>query len=285
MIKIGIISDIHYGPDRGTKRGSLAPELFCKFSKWAEQEPLHFIVDLGDRISDVDAETDATLVQEAGSWFSAISKPHYHLPGNHDLAELSLAQNQELLGFNLDSHSIDIGGWHFIFWNSGSKLDQIEGFTLSHESLDWLEADLKQNRLPAIVFTHVPLDNGSMVGNFYFEQAYLHHAHYPADQAASAREIMEKSGNVMLCVNGHTHWNAYHCIDGIHYATIPSLTELFPTYPDVCCSWSRLTIADDLHIQVFGNLPIEYRLPIRPANARHWLHINKAYAPKFSAPC
>lgn len=177
-----------------------------------------------------------------------------------------------------------MAGYHFVFWNASAFLDARAGFTLPVSDVAWLESDLSNTTLPTIIFSHVPLDNGSMQGNFYFEAAYPHHAHYPEHQAQSAREVLEQSKKVILCVNGHAHWNAYHCIDGIHYVTIPSLTESFPTYPEACRAWASLTLDSDIHLTVHGNLPIEYRLPIKSSASEHWLNIHKSYAPQVELP-
>ncbi len=284
MLDVALITDIHFGPDRGTKKGSSAPELMRKFKHWLNASSCSLLVELGDRISDVDRDTDIVNIRQVAGWFSDISLPHYHLAGNHDLEELTLAENEELLKFSLRSTSVDVAGFHLVFWNAGSKLDREKGFSLLEEELRWLKADLAKTKFPTIIFTHVPLDNGSMKGNFYFEKAYPLHACYSIEDGEKIREVIERSNKVILCINGHAHWNAYHCIDGIHYITLPSLTETFPTYPNACESWAKLSVGDEIQLQVFGNLPIEYRLPIRLPASEHWLNIHKDYAPQVTTP-
>lgn len=268
---------------RKTHRSS-APILFERFRKWLSSNSSDLVVDLGDRISDVDRTTDEKLIREIALWFSDISCPHFHLAGNHDLEKLTINENEKLLGFSLRSVSTDVNRFHLIFWNAGSKLDHQNGFSLLPEELVWLKEDLSRTELPTIIFTHIPLDNGSMKGNFYFEKAYPHHACYKSEEGEKIRDVIERSKKVILCVNGHAHWNAYHCIDGIHYITLPSLTETFPTYPKVCESWAKLSVGEDIHLRVFGNLPIEYRLPIRQLNTEHWLNVDKDYAPQVTTP-
>ena len=285
MLEIALIADIHSGPDRGTKLGTEAARLFKDFADWVRASSCQLVIDLGDRISDVDRKTDARLATEVGSWFQQqISHPHFHLPGNHDLAELTLEENEEMLDCNLQSQSMDLNGFHLVLWNSEPKMDKETGFSLDESRLDWLRTDLAGTKLPTIVFSHLPLDNGSMKGNFYFDKAYPRHAYYSQQDGERIREVLERSERVKLCVNGHAHWNAYHCIDGIHYVTIPSLTELFPTYPQPSKSWAKLSVDKEIHLQVFGNLPIEYRLPICPDRTEHWLNMDKEYAPQVAEP-
>jgi predicted phosphodiesterase len=280
MISIGLISDIHYGPDQGTKRGSLAPALFSKFAEWTQDAEIELVVDLGDRISDVDHEADLQEARVVGAAFAALTIPHFHLVGNHDVHRLTIEENEAALGLPLCSASVDIGGFHLVFFNANAKLSYDHGFSLPQSDLDWLHQDLAATTLPTVIFSHVPLNNGSMQGNFYFDKTAPHHAGYPAAQSEQIRDIIERSNKVVLCINGHTHWNAYHCIDGIHYVTIPSLTETFPTYPLVCESWARLSLsASEITISVMGNLPIEYRFPLK-ALKHHWLNVHKEYAPQ-----
>lgn len=284
MLKVALISDIHFGPDRGTKKGTSAFRLVTQFKDWLGENRCDLVVDLGDRISDVDRTTDEEMVRQVGAWFADISIPHYHLAGNHDLEALTLSENEELLNFSLSSTSIDLKGFHLVFWNAGSRLDREKGFLVLENELNWLEEDLSRSGLPTVIFTHVPLDNGSMTGNFYFEKAFPHHAGYNPADGKRIREVIERSNKVVLCVNGHAHWNAYHCIDGVHYVTIPSLTEMFPTYPSVCESWAKLSLENEIHLQVLGNLAMEYRFPMKQANGGHWLNVDKDYAPQVTAP-
>lgn len=282
-LKIALISDLHHGPDRGTKFGSRARELFTKFVEFANGFKPALVVELGDRITDVDQKTDELLEREAMSWFDELESPRRHLLGNHDVELLSVEDNERICGVNFKPSSEDSGGYHLVFWRCAVHLDQELGFSLRDGDIEWLENDLSKTTLPTIVFSHVPLDNGSFKGNFYFEKAWPQHASYPAEQGERVREVLERSGKVILCVNGHAHWNAYHCIDGIHYVTIPSLTETFPTYPNACESWAALTIGSDIHLKVSGNLPIEYRLPIRKVG-EHWVNIHKDYSPVDLTP-
>jgi hypothetical protein len=146
-----------------------------------------------------------------------------------------------------------------------------------------VRADLEASELPAIVFTHIPLDNGSMKGNFYFEKAYPQHAAYPESQGEAIRDVIERSGKVILCLNGHAHWNAYHAIDGVHYVTLPSLTESFTTWPHANEAFAKVRIGESIEVDVFGRTPMSYRLPIKLAG-QHWVNTNKDYAPSSIRP-
>ncbi|OFW83779.1 MAG: hypothetical protein A2018_05085 [Alphaproteobacteria bacterium GWF2_58_20] len=277
-LDIAIVSDIHHGPDRGSKKGSSAIPLLESFIAFTKETNPDCIIDLGDRISDTDYETDLRLLGEIASTLRKLPGTPHYLLGNHDVAKLSVADNEAALQCSLASASEDRNGFHLVFWNPFSKLDLAKGFSLQEGDLAWLKADLAATSLPSVIFTHVPLDNGSMKGNFYFEKNFPHHAAYPEAQGEAIRDIIERSGKVVLCINGHAHWNAHHCIDGIHYVTIPSLTELFTTWPEPNAAYARMSLSDHIEIEVFGRDPVFYRLPIK-APGTHWLNTSKDYAP------
>lgn len=282
-VKVAVISDIHHGPDRGSKRGSRAKGLVQKFAVWLSKNPHDIAVELGDRISDVDREADLVFVREVADWFREIRIPMHHLVGNHDAKKLGIAEQETILGRPLQSRSLDLNGWHLVFWSAHVVLDDAKGFSLGPDDLNWLQHDLSRTELPTVLFTHVPLDNGSMKGNFYFEKFCPHHAHYSESEAERIRDVIERSQKVVLCINGHTHWNAYHCIDGVHYITIPSLTETFTTYPKSAEAWASIILDKKISIKVFGKTPMKYELKPKKLT-QHWLNIEKDYSPKKIRP-
>jgi 3',5'-cyclic-AMP phosphodiesterase len=283
QLTLAIITDIHHGPDRGTKLGTTALPLLDKFRDFVSDLHPACTVDMGDRISDVDEATDRLLVSQVAEALAKIPGKVHHIVGNHDVAKLTVAENEKLMQRSLVSSSTDINGYHLVFWNADDKLDSVTGFSLAEGDLDWLHSDLAATDLPSIIFTHVPLDNGSMKGNFYFEKAYPHQGAYPEIQGEAIRDVIERSGKVILCLNGHAHWNAYHGIDGTHYITIPSLTESFTTWPHPNEAFACLRIGDFIEIEVFGRTPFLYRLPIKSRN-EHWVNIHKDYTPAAVKP-
>ncbi len=282
-MKCAIITDIHHGPDRGTKRGSAALGLLSVFQEFISGTMPDFVADLGDRISDVDHETDLTLLGDVSEFFKNLQVPAHHLLGNHDVAELDIHENEKIMNLSFGSYSFESNGVTFVIWNANTCGYAQNGFTLPHNDIDWLEKELLKISYPCVIFTHAPLDSGGMTGNFYFENAPMNYAGYPPIEAAKAREVIERSGKVVLCVNGHTHWNKYQCIDGIHYVTIPSLTETFCTYPKPHAAWAELEIKERIRIKVYGETPLSYELPLKEVNA-HWIHTKKDYSPLKEKP-
>jgi 3',5'-cyclic-AMP phosphodiesterase len=283
QLTLAIITDIHHGPDRGTKMGTTALPLLEKFRDFVTDLRPACTVDMGDRISDINESTDRKLTTEVAASLAKIPGQKYYILGNHDVAKLSMRDNEELMQHSFASSSIDMNGVHLIFWNANDKLDFHKGFSLEDGDLAWLRADLAATELLSIIFTHVPLDNGSMKGNFYFEKRAPHRAAYPEEQGEAIRDVIERSGKVILCLNGHTHWNAYHTIDGTHYITIPSLTESCTSWPHPNETFASLRIRKTIDIEVFGRTPLFYRLPIR-IKGEHWANIYKDYSPTKIQP-
>ena len=57
-LKLAIVTDIHHGPNKLTKVGAAALPLLQDFRAFVEGYQPHFIAELGDRISDIDPQTD-----------------------------------------------------------------------------------------------------------------------------------------------------------------------------------------------------------------------------------
>ncbi len=265
-LKLAIVTDIHHGPDKLTKVGSAALPGLRAFKTFTEDYRPHFIAELGDRISDIDAETDAGLLREVGEHFADLPAPHRHLMGNHDQVYLSAADNARILGQDMGHYSVDIAGRHLVFWQLDCEIHHPQGFIPVQSDLDWLAADLAGTNLPAIIFTHVPLDGGSMHGNFYFDNnarfgGLPHHR--------EIQDLIRRAGNVILCVAGHVHWNDVNFIDGIPHITVQSLSESFTTEGEAAVAWASIEVDDEVRWRAHGRDGLSLAVPVRGLNA-HW---------------
>ena len=233
QLKLAVVTDIHHGPQSKTKVGSAAIGLLNEFVDFANDWEADIVIDLGDRISDRNNESDRALTADVASIFQRIGTQRRHILGNHDLEYMTVEENEELLGVSMSSESIDAHGYHLVFWQADTHIDRDEGFHLKDDDLKWLAADLAATNLPTIVFSHVPLDGGDMTGNYYFE-ANPELARY--SETKQIREVLTAAGNVVLCVAGHVHWNDLNNVDGIPYISMQSLTESFTTSPKPAAS-------------------------------------------------
>jgi len=277
-LRLGIVTDIHHGADYGTKLGASALALVGRFRNWCADAAPDLVVELGDRINNVSPEVDARLTAEVAAAFAEFPVEVVHLLGNHDSHGLTVQEAESAFGCSFASHSRDHDGFHLVFWNADAHKHAAAGFVAGDADLAWLAQDLASTELPVVVFSHFPLDGGSMAGNLYFEQGASAGLGGYANSAA-AREVIEASDKVVLCVAGHTHWNALAIIDGTVYLTVPSLSEAFMSWPQPAQAWAKCELGDDIHVQIGGEAPAEYRLPLR-RRGRHWVHKTKAYAPR-----
>jgi HAD superfamily hydrolase (TIGR01450 family) len=264
-LKLALVTDIHNGKESFTKKGAMAIPLLKQFQAFVDTEQPDLVLELGDRISDVDAETDRTALQEVADMFAGVSAPRVHLMGNHDLVYLTGDDNREVLGQDFLSKSMDLKGWHLVFWQADTRMSRNRPPTLTDADLSWLKADLAETNLPAIIFTHIPLDGASMTGNFYF-QANPQYATY--SNLAAAQQIITEAGNVAMCVAGHVHWNNISRIDGVPYITLQSLTESFTTQGDASGGWAIIEADHQLRWRGYGGDPIELTVNLGGGNRR-----------------
>jgi 3',5'-cyclic-AMP phosphodiesterase len=249
-LRLGVVTDIHHGPDSATLRGSAAPEALRRcldaLRGWAPD----VLVDLGDRLTDETPEVDLQRLRTIAALFDASGMRREHLRGNHDV--LPPEVQEELLGGPVTSRSLDLAGWHLVFLDA---FDGSIGGVLTGETLAWFEADLGATSLPTIVFSHPPLDGQPLIGNPSFEVEYAAHAHPQGHELA--RRIMAASGRVRLAVNGHAHWNHEVVVAGVPHLTVQSLVARTVAGLEAG-SYAIVELDDRSHrVRVFGGEPDE----------------------------
>lgn len=266
-VRIAVIADIHHGADSMTKRGSAALELMDRFTRFVAETRPDAVVDLGDRISDIDHDTDLVLAQQAAAAFRPIAAPVFHLCGNHDLDYLSVAENEAVLGQPLGHATVDLGGWRLVLWRADARIRRPGGFVLAESDLLWLAGVVREADRPLAIMSHVPLSGHAQTGNYYFERNPAS-ATYPG--ADRARAVLRAATVPVVCLAGHVHWNTLTQVDGIPHLTLQSLTETFTTYPAPAAAWGMLVLGDAIEWTVFGSDPFQARLD-REAAARRWI--------------
>ncbi|MDG2111737.1 MAG: metallophosphoesterase [Actinomycetota bacterium] len=264
--QIALVTDIHNGRRSLTKRGPEAVRLLGRFAEFVEVESPDLVVELGDRVTDTDPEADRASLEAVARVFDGVTTPRVHVMGNHDLENLSLAENEDYLGQSLTSHSMDVKGWHLVFWQADVHMGLDHEPRLTGDDLAWLASDLAGTDLPAVVFSHVPLDGASMTGNYYFQANPQFGGYGNVDQA---QRVISDAGVVALCVAGHVHWNNISRIDGIPYVSLQSLTESYTTQDEAAASWATLTLDERLQWTGHGDDPIELTVNLGGAG-RQW---------------
>ncbi len=251
-INIGIVTDIHAGLDNDYIKGSLALELFDEALNELEKHKPAMLIELGDRTNDDSLEIRRNNVAELGKRFSSLTIPRHHLLGNHDF--LPREEQEQLLKTQLTNHSVVVEGWQLVFLYSFNST--VKG-GLTEEDLVWLGQTLSSNTLPAIVFTHQPLDGIPTKGNVLFDAI----PHYLTPTGSEkARVMMEASGKVKLTLNGHTHWNRLERVNGISYLHLTAVTPLVQN-KEMTTAYSVLTLDDNtVSVKVYGREPAEFHV-------------------------
>lgn len=281
-MKIAVITDIHHGPLSHTKlEGWQGLPVLERFLGWAEEQGADLVLDLGDHISDVDATSDARTMAEVVRVFETSAVPRVHVLGNHDVANLSVAQNEDIFGMSLASRVVDLGELRLIAWQPDVRIERGVGFAPTGEHLDWLVAALEADERPAIIATHVPLSGHSQIGNYYFE-GHPHYATYP--DHARVRQAVEGTGRAAAWLSGHVHWNTLTTIAGIRHFTLQSMSERFTTMPEPAAAYALVEITDgEMAVTVYGEDRFHARVPFRASGERPWMAPRRAHGEELEA--
>lgn len=271
MPKICIVADIHHGADQKTKKGTAARALMTDFAAFCADQAPDAVLDLGDRISDIDHDTDAGLERDVARMFAPIAAPVHHLCGNHDRDFLSVAENEEILGQSLQNTVVDLGNWSLVLFRADAKYYPTPDgrtFRMDEADLLWLANVVGSATRPLLIASHVPLSGHDQTGNYYFQQA-PDQSRYP--QTARIRAVLASARVPMVCIAGHVHWNTVTMVDAIPHLTQQSLTESFTTFPDPAGAMGVLDL-DETHARwvVHGRDAMDLTLPLAQTT-RRWM--------------
>jgi 3',5'-cyclic AMP phosphodiesterase CpdA len=260
-IRIGLITDIHHGPDREDKPGSVALTLVDRFvDDMRERVRPDLIVDMGDRINDVSAAEDGRRLAEVVARFSSAPSPALHLHGNHDVVHLDLPAVSRILGRRAEFESVHVAGFHIVLLNSQDPTFAGGGGTLSPAQLEWLAGDLRHCAAPKLVFCHHPLDEQDVGTHWYFAR---HEETALARNREHARALFARDRTVRAVFSGHLHWTHASVLDGIPYLTLGSLVETTLTggLPAGTTAEAEVGEAGEIQLEVRGRLPVSFRYP------------------------
>lgn len=267
-VRFSVITDIHYGFDVGNKLGSKAPRLMESFAKAVNKFNPDCVVDMGDRVSCRNRETDMDWARKLKGQFNAIAAPVHHIIGNHDAKFMTREDNAEITGSPGTSYSHDYKGHRLVFWNPSVSIRRPDGLTIEPEDMQWLRDELANTDKPVILFSHVPLDNdppdleeemksfSGVAGRFYYRQG------------SDVRKVLEDAGNVILCMAGHRHTKRHKEINGIHYITQPSFTGAWNGTRRPMGTHAQVEIENgNISVRLHGRDRTHFQLTARPMPA------------------
>jgi Icc protein len=260
-IRIGLITDIHHGPDQADKPGSEALALVDRFvADMRDRVRPDLIVDMGDRINDVSAAEDARRLAEVVARFAPAGAPALYLHGNHDVVHLDAPTVSRILGRRAEFESVHVASFHVVLLNSQDPTFAGGGGTLSPAQLEWLAGDLHHCAAPKLVFCHHPLDEQDVGTHWYFGR---HEGTALARNRERARALFARAGTVRAVFSGHIHWTHLSVLDGIPYLTLGSLVETTLTGGAPAGTTAEVEVgeAGEVRVEVRGRLPASLRYP------------------------
>ncbi len=237
LLKMVIFSDLHYLDDNHSefynrKLTKLSISLLEKLIDEVNNKINPDIcIYLGDFIEDTnDHDQDIKNLKYIWNKFKSIKVPFYAVPGNHDLRSMNSKEEvEDIMGYGHSTFSININGYHLIFLGLDvrNNLGTSDGGILktqfiSEDDLKWLSKDLKEHKMPCIIFNHFGIAEDDMIGNWWFESC--------PDNALLAnrkelKKIIKTNKNVIGVFSGHQHWTKRIKEDGIDYYIVGSITE------------------------------------------------------------
>ncbi len=256
-LKIGLVTDIHNGPDMDTRIGSQAIPMLTRFVAAMRRFQPDIIIDLGDRINDVSVAEDRARIQAVRDHLTSVGVPVLFLYGNHDLINVKPEEQRRILAKKGDYESLDCKGFHLILLNSQDPTIEGVGGTISETQIGWLQEDLRTSVGPTLVFCHHPLNEQDSRGHWYFGD---HQRYALAVNRERARALLERSARVRAIFHGHMHWNHVSVSNGMAYITVESLicNGLTGGPPAGCFAEVVAELQGAVRVDVKGALPMTF---------------------------
>lgn len=221
MTSFALISDVHLGPDRETVEGSTASRLLDDVVSLLVEENPAFVVDLGDRINDVDGDTDRANLEEIARLYSKLECPVYFAFGNHDVINLTKEEQYRILPKRAPWEVHDIGdALRIIVLDSMDPGVGKTGGAISEAQLEWLTSAATTGR-DTIVFVHHPIDRQDVRYHWYFGRHPDQAGTVNGDRAIA----LLTDCRCQAIFNGHVHWINRGAASGIPTVNVPSFID------------------------------------------------------------
>jgi len=234
-IKLILVSDIHYSPNidyskciwKYTPQEEL-PGLIDEFVKITNEEiKPDLVIDLGDRIVDVDTETDERNEQWVKKMLDdRLDMPITHVEGNHDIRILSKEDNRRILGYPDLPYTINVKGYKLIFFDSMDPMLIGIGGRVGEKQIAWLEHEVRSDMSGKMIFSHHPLhehdiDRNSLIPRETLDKMYI-------ENMNEVVNTIERGKNVLFHACAHMHWFSFLSNSRCTYLVNPPLSAAFP---------------------------------------------------------
>lgn len=223
--KAGLLTDVHYA-DKDTAGSRHYRDSIAKIRRAVShfnEVGVDFAVELGDFIDAAggDVELEIDYLKRIDREFAKLEDATRHYVfGNHCIDILT---KDEFLKHSdaetVPPYSFDHGSFHHVildacFRSTGEPYGRRNGHwtdtIIPPLQLAWLRADLAKTSHPTIIYVHQRLDPTKS---------------HSVKNHDDVRKVLEESGRVIAVFQGHSHANAHHEINGIHYVVFRGMVE------------------------------------------------------------
>lgn len=279
-LKIGLVSDIHYGS--ADQCDGLNCQCRTQSLTWLDSFKTQMrifnpriVINCGDNSTAVNSGEKTSLLSAIVSSLDGLIDSDtdvVYCLGNHDFEYATAAEVRAVLS---PSHtyfvsgklygSYDIGNYHVVVLDANyadttpfahfSEIGGIghgyipDGANGSDIEMSWLTSDLAGTSKPTIVLCHQSLPEWD-ASTFYTVPTNDFDRHSVTNRS-TVRSVLEASQKVVMVLEGHQHFSRWTSIKGIPYIDIPSLNAIAP-YPYRLLNsnkgiWSTLQLDDLKH--------------------------------------
>lgn len=235
-MKVAVINDIHVGKclvHNGKIRASshlVEERLEMYLKRIIQQHSPDLLINLGDLIRSEDRDADLKKYKRLISCFKQVKLPVIHLLGNQELKKLTKEDIQNIWhenGFYQNSYgSIKLNKLTLIWLGLQINISAEKVFTLPKTELEWLKIKLRETSSPTIIFTHCPIDDHNVDGNFFYEALDNRKKNLLFfENQEEIRSIITSSGCVIAVIQAHLHYFHTNVLDTIPYITCPAMAD------------------------------------------------------------
>ena len=255
-MRIGVIADIHCGPDRDVLPGSRSPKLLDQFIDAMRGLRPACIVDLGDRINSVTAGQDHVRERYVRRRLDDVGVPVYHVLGNTDVRRLAKNEALAVVGKQHPVEVVDLDGVRLVLLDTVDPAIENIGGAMGGAQIDWLRSVLTESGTPCLLFGHHPLNEPTVAGHHYF-------ATRPdlacVRNGSEVRAVLEASAPAVVAFAGHLHWTRVVRVGRIPFLTVGSLVDTAYTQGDPCGAYALVSVnVDAVHVHVFGRASSDF---------------------------
>ena len=223
-MRFAIFTDVHCGPNMDTRWGENAPKMLEKAVEILKTLDVQFVVDLGDRINDVDLEYDRKSVAAIRDAYAKLGRPVYFIYGNHDTVNLSKDEYGKMVGKSGPYESVEVGDYRLLLLDSVDPVYDRVGGTYSKAQVQWIKEAIASSDKEILIFSHHPIAEYDIESHWYFGKN-PHHA-FVQNRADVLPLVNEK---VRAMFSGHLHWIRKVTTGKTVHFTVPSFVDVFLT--------------------------------------------------------